>query len=150
MVDMKKLNYTQYGLSIYEIDGEEYAIAADEGQAHAAAKEYIQDSLWSFSAEFILNHNSKITVTRRLINVVVKVQQELCEDCNELFLGLIDDLDEFVDNAINSDGLGHFLAICDGEINDIYVFEQEVIDYITILEKLEVERMNEVLVFRIN
>jgi hypothetical protein len=150
MTDMQKLDYDFWGLSIYEIDGAEYAIANDEAEAVAAAKEYIKESLWAFNTKFILEHNSKIIVSERLTDAFVKMQQELCEECNEICLALIDDLDEFVQNAITSDGLGHFLSQYDGNQQDIYIFEQEIIDYIVILDELEVEKLNNVLVFRIN
>ena len=47
--------------------------------------------------------------------MVKSFQEKHCESANDTILALIDDLDEFVQDAISSDGRGHFLSSYDGE-----------------------------------
>lgn len=49
------------------------------------------------------------------------MQENCCESCNEFIRALIDGtcgIDEFVREAIMSDGRGHFIATYDGEENE--------------------------------
>lgn len=46
-------------------------------------------------------------------------QEKECEDCNEDLYNMIDDFDEFVDDAICSDGRGYFLARYDSDEHEI-------------------------------
>jgi hypothetical protein len=44
--------------------------------------------------------------------------QRSCENANGLVRALIDDMDEFIEDAINADGRGHFIAYYDGVENE--------------------------------
>jgi hypothetical protein len=48
----------------------------------------------------------------------IKEIQEKYEDGNQELLRLIDDIDDFVDDAVSSDGRGHFLSSYDGNENE--------------------------------
>lgn len=85
---------------------ESYMVLTDE-EADEKVKEYIKDSVWAFNSSFLAAH-SKVDEN------VFKTLQEQCESSNEAVLSLIDDFDHFVDDAILSDGRGHFLASYDG------------------------------------
>jgi predicted transcriptional regulator len=149
---IQKLDYDHYCLPIYEIEDCEYAIAKNEEETHKAAKEYIRDTLWSFNTEFILRYNSKVNVTDTVIEAFKKMQQELCEDCNEIVLAIIDDLDEFVKDAIDCDGLGHFLSSYDGNIQYLTELIMDKEDYDRLIAELGISSVDsiEVMLFRIN
>ena len=44
-----------------------------------------------------------------------RLRGDSCESCNEALLKLIDDFDDFVEQAISADGRAHFLNSYDGE-----------------------------------
>ena len=54
-----------------------------------------------------------------------QIQENICEGGNGLVKALISDIDEFVDDAINADGRGHFMSSYDGaeyEQDDLYIY----------------------------
>mgnify|MGYP003588465385 FL=1 len=101
---------------IQVVDGFEYLVLT-EGEADREAQAYIEDSLWAFNAEFILNicgldSSSNVTDSLR------EMQNGLCEECNGFLNALIDGtcgIDAFVEAAILADGRGHFLNTYEGE-----------------------------------
>ncbi len=105
----------------FELFGNEYKILTDE-EADKAAEESIEESLWAFNAEFILEH-SKIEVVGREYDEIVKafhkMQETLCESANALVKALVtdinDSIDDFVQAAVEADGRGHFISSYDGE-----------------------------------
>lgn len=105
----------------FELFGNEYRVLTDE-EADKAAEEYIEESLWAFNAEFILEH-SKIEVVGREYDEIVKafhkMQETLCESANALVKALVtdinDSIDDFVQAAVEADGRGHFISSYDGE-----------------------------------
>ena len=102
--------------------GANYA-ALTEKQADERAKEEILNSLWAFNADFIIQHcknyddmdqcefNSAVESLRH-------AQENCCENANGLVFALIDDMDEFVEDAINADGRGNFISRYDGVENE--------------------------------
>ena len=46
---------------------------------------------------------------------------EKCESSNEAVKSLIEDFDHFVDDAVLTDGRGHFLSSYDGEENEVKI-----------------------------
>ena len=96
--------------SYIDLDGENvnesYMVLTDE-EADEKVKEYIEDSAWTFNPSFLACH-SKASIE------VFKILSEQCESSNEAVLSLIDDFDHFVEDAIRSDGRGHFLNNYDG------------------------------------
>lgn len=106
-----------YGLSIYTDSDEEYAVGTEE-EVNAAAREYILETLWAFNAEFIYNHIPIIKYDRNekhTIAAIKMLQEKLCEDANEIVRLLLGDaLESFIEEAIDCDGIGHFLSPYDG------------------------------------
>lgn len=124
-IDIDRTTMEHWSLPVIEIDGYEYAVAEDEEEAIKAAEEYIRESVWAFNADFILRH-SFIGIGRsdKLIKALKQIQGELCEDANELMYSLVkDEWEDFVNDAIEADGIGHFLAPYDDqeqEISDLW------------------------------
>ena len=103
-----------------EIDGEDYLVLTDE-QADERCKEEIEEMVWAFSPSFLQAH------TGVAADAITKIQ-EMCEGANEPLTAMIKDFDYFVEDAINCDGRGHFLAGYDHEEN--YVTYNDTIYYI--------------------
>lgn len=103
-----KLTYDHYGLDIFEYDSIEYAIG-DDRDATQAATCYIKDSVWAFNSDFLQYHISALDSED-----IDNLRGDRCEDANSTLLKLIDDMDYFVNDAITSDGRGHFINSYDG------------------------------------
>jgi len=67
----------------------------------------MQDSVWTFRPEFIASH-TKAGATNGIIKAITALQ-ESCEDCNEDLKSLIENLDNFIEDAVSADGRGMFL-----------------------------------------
>jgi hypothetical protein len=117
--ELREEKYDHYGLKIFSCHGLEYAIGSDV-EAQKAVSEYIKQSLWAFNASFILCH-SKTGYNPELENCLKQMQGKLCESANSLVEALIEDLDEFIEDAIGADGRGHFLSSYDGNEEEIKV-----------------------------
>lgn len=89
----------------------DYLVYTDE-EANSAVNEYIKDNVWSFNADFIIEH-SKLPYDAK--EMVQNFQEQKCEDANETILALIEDTEKFIDDAIGLDGRGNFLNNYDGE-----------------------------------
>jgi hypothetical protein len=102
---------TYYGLKVHRTpSGREYAYGT-ENQANEAAREYIRESLWAFRPEFIARYVPE-SVSEKIITAVVESGYE---DSNEAIALLIGDkIGTFTDDAIATDGRGHFLSPYDG------------------------------------
>lgn len=98
-----------YTANEFEAEGRAYLVLTDE-EADAAAREYIETSLWAFNAGFLASNTG-------LPEEVFKAMQDRCEDANETFRKLVDecgDFDQLVSDAISSDGRGHYMNTYDG------------------------------------
>ena len=103
-------NYDHYGLQIFSIGSQEYAIGTDT-EADNACKENIKDSVWAFNAVFLASETG-------LPEEMFSFASEQCESANDAILKVIEQscgLDDFVNTAISYDGRGHFLSSYDGE-----------------------------------
>ena len=110
-------------ISIVETDcgtletyGGEFLVLTNE-EADAKAYEEIEESLWAFNADFIIDMCGFNGGEKSL----TAMQRESCEDCNEFIKAMIKGtctLDTFVQSAIESDGRGHFISGYDGEENE--------------------------------
>lgn len=100
--------------------GGEFSVMTEE-EREEKVKEHIRESLWAFNSWFILNHTKESINNNRVEKALKKMQEELCEDANELVYALIEDFDSFVEDAVNADGYGHFLSPYDGEENELVV-----------------------------
>lgn len=101
------------------IENGDYLVLTDE-EAQTRANEEIRNSLWAFNADFILNHNKRAIGFDRYewdaaVEALEDAQEKSCESLNGLCLALIDDIDEFVQDAIIADGRGHFISFYDGK-----------------------------------
>ena len=100
----------------FNANGAEYLVLTDE-EADERAKEYILESVWAFNADFIIEHSNALDFDEASKKVVEAIAEQ-CESGNEAMKKLIDDLDEFVSDAVSADGRGHFLSGYDGEENE--------------------------------
>ena len=82
--------------------------------ADKVAREYILEGVWAFNMWFLRDHFS-CELSDRAVKALEKVCSDLCEDANPLFLDLIKDHDAFVNDAIMTDGRGHFISHYDGQ-----------------------------------
>ena len=101
------------------IDNGDYLVLTDE-EANEKAEEEILNSLWAFNADFILQHCKNADSMDcyewdSAVEALRDAQVKSCESLNGLCRALIDDIDEFVEDAINADGRGHFISWYDGE-----------------------------------
>ena len=100
---------THYGLPIVIIDGDEYAVAVTEQEAFEACCENIESSLCYFKPSFLAEQ------TELPIEVFEALANASFED-NEVYKDLIErvtTIENFVQEAIDCDGMGHFLATYD-------------------------------------
>ena len=113
----------------YEIAGREYKVLTD-AEADEEAREEIEYSLWAFNPDFIIQHtefykNSTPNEDEDAIEALKLMQGKMCESANALVKALIRDMDEFVEDAIDADGRGHFISWYDGEeeeSGDFYIY----------------------------
>jgi hypothetical protein len=120
--ELREEKYDYYGLKIFSCRGLEYAIGSDEG-ATEACKEYIKQSLWAFNASFILSH-SKAGYSVEVEKSLKEMQGKLCESANDLVSALIQDIDEFIEDAIGADGRSSFLSSYDGNEEEIKIKDE--------------------------
>ncbi len=92
---------------------EDWICLSDE-EADERAEEYILDSVWAFNPSFLSYHTDTD-------EEVFKLLQDKCEGSNDAILRMIKDKDYFVEDAINSDGRGHFISFYDGEEHEQYI-----------------------------
>jgi len=111
--------YNNYGLRVFSSGSMEVAVG-DDDDAYDAASKSIKESLWTFKADFIGNH-TRIKLKLNAVNALEKVLGVLCESTNDLVENLIDNFDDFVEDAISADGRGHFLSTWDGEENEVEI-----------------------------
>lgn len=102
--------------------GAEYIVLTEE-QADARAKEEILNSLWAFNADFVISHCKNYDdmdqyEVESAIESLRHAQENCCENANGLVFALIDDIDEFVEDAIDADGRGNFISRYDGVENE--------------------------------
>ncbi len=116
--ELTKESYDLYELAVFSAYGMEYAVGTDE-ESQAAAEEAIKNSAWSFRPEFIASH-TKAGATNGMIKAITALQ-ESCEDCNEDLKSLIENLDDFIEDAVSADGRGMFLSPYDSEEQEIKI-----------------------------
>lgn len=116
---------------VEELDNEGYLVLTNE-EADEATKEYIKETIWAFNANFILEQCG-LDCSKYSIKSIQKIQED-CECANDFLLSLVEEtcgLDEFVEEAIKSDGRGHFLNTYDSEeyeetVNEVTYFIYQV------------------------
>lgn len=95
----------------YRAGRHEYLVLTDE-EADEEARKDIKESLWAFNTGFIIDHSKLPPEAEEMVKFF---QEEKSEGANETIKALIEDMDEFVSDAIAADGRGHFLSPYDGE-----------------------------------
>lgn len=100
----------------------EYLVLTDK-EADEKAQENILESLWAFNANFILKHTKNFKnmyniEKKAALDALKEAQAKSCESLNGLIFAMIDDINDFIDNAIEADGRGHFISWYDGEENE--------------------------------
>lgn len=101
----------------WDIEWWDYCIYTDE-EADEACKEDIKETAWAFNPDFIISH-SKVLNYDKWSYDILKAIQEQCESWNDAILKLIDDIDEFCDDAISSDWRWHFLSWYNWHENEV-------------------------------
>jgi len=107
----------------------EYRVLTD-AEADLAAREYILDSLWAFNTSFLVGFMAdeirEIRDRETLEKSLAKMQEYMCEDANPIIYALVKDkIEKLIQEAISSDGRGHFLAGYDCEEyeeNNYYIY----------------------------
>lgn len=105
-----------YGGTYSTISRDEYLVLTDD-EANEEVYKAIENSLWAFNAEFII----EITGLNSDVESLRTIQENSCEDCNDFIKAIIDGtcgMEYFVESAIESDGRGPFISYCDGEENE--------------------------------
>ena len=95
-------------------DGSEYLVLTDE-EADEQAKTEIKNNLWAFVPKFIIEHMAGVRYSESLEDAISQMQTSLCEKANDIIAAMVDDVEEFCDDAIAADGRGHFIAWYDGK-----------------------------------
>lgn len=94
-------------------DGSEWLVLTHE-EADDLAREEIENSLWAFNSDFIIDHleNQSLDNWERshCADALSEIQRHHCEGINPIIRALIGDIEDFVADAIASDGREHFLA----------------------------------------
>lgn len=108
--DVGRVNYAD---NIFTANGGEWLVVTDS-EATKACKEQLRDTLWAFSIDFIASH-SRMELSTRAKAAIVKMQSELCEDCNEIIACIVRSITALINDAIKADGRGHTLSGYDGE-----------------------------------
>ena len=122
-------NFLEVEVTDFEINNDEYilpngdsyfVLTDDEADEYATSE--IEDMLWAFNADFLASYTG-------LHKAVFDSLAEGYERSNEAIMALINNagsLDEFVQESIDADGRGHFVANYDGEEieleNDYYAY----------------------------
>lgn len=97
---------------IFRAYRDEYYLVLTDKEADQQVRIDIEDSLWAFKAEFIIDHSNLPSEAEEMVRFF---QEAKSEGANETIKALITDMDEFVEDAISADGRGHFLSHYDGE-----------------------------------
>ena len=87
-----------------------YLVLTDE-EATKKCKEYIKDTLWNFNPTFLQQF---IPLSEQALQHILFSENAI--PIIEKLLG--NQLDDFIESAINCDGRGHFLASYDGVENE--------------------------------
>ena len=115
--EIGKANITHQDDHYYTYGNEEYMVLTDD-EADDKVAEYIKETVWAFNPDFLASHSG-------IDREVFEKLQDSCETANDAIFKLIKDFDHFVEDAIRSDGRGHFWSGYDGNENeqgDFYLY----------------------------
>lgn len=114
-VEVSDISESRHDECLFESGREEYLVLTDD-EADQRARDQILDSVWAFNHSFLCSHSEAINEIPE--EDFQAMQGKLCEGFNKAVLAMIDDVDHFVNDAILSDGRGHFMSSYDGEENE--------------------------------
>ena len=128
-VEASEIETSSWDDDVLTYGNQEYLVLTDD-EADEKTAEEIKNSLWAFNADFIIQHCKNYESMdnyeyNAAIESLREAQGKQCESLNGLVYALIDNIDEFVTDAIIADGRGHFLSFYDGrenEENDFYIY----------------------------
>ncbi len=114
-----EVNVEEWDTNVFSSDelAGEYMILTDD-EADQSAREYILDSVWAFKPSFLANHSD-------VDEEIFEMLQDKCESANDVITNSIKDIDDFIEDAIISDGRGHFINNYDGseeELNNFFIY----------------------------
>jgi len=115
--ETRDIKPTERSKQMFEVAGREYLVLTDK-EADEHLHHYIKDTVWAFNPEFLEAHTG-------IDRDVFKLLQDKCEDSNDVILRLIIDFEGFCNDAVLSDGRGHFLNHYDGteeQSNDLFIY----------------------------
>lgn len=107
------------------IDNDSWEVMTYE-DAYETATEYIRESLFAFNLSFLQEHSEVLQKMDK--DSYKSYVSTVCESANEFVEACIDDFDSFVEDAINTDGIGHFLNSYDGNAYDTDDFSSLELD----------------------
>ena len=126
-------NLTQIDDNLFEHGRESYLVLTDK-EADQKVREYIEENIWSFNMSFLMDYVGdpfKFLSGKELIEVMnglQSCQERLCESFNPVARALVgNNFDSLVEDAISSDGRGHFLSPYDGveyEEGEYFIYMQ--------------------------
>ena len=90
----------------------EFFVTENQKETFEAVSEFCQETLFAFNEDFLAFHSytHKVDMTE-----AIRAVQPLCEDANPMLMAIIEDWQEFIEDAILADGAGHFLSPYDGQ-----------------------------------
>lgn len=121
-IDINRIDEVEEDGEYIAYNGIEYLVLTDN-EADEAAYESINDSVWAFNTDFIISHSDALDYdnpSRAFIEAI----QEQGKGGNEAMKRLINNFDDFVEEAIRVDGRGRFLSTYDSEELENYYNNQ--------------------------
>lgn len=109
-VEPSELSESRHDSNLIEYGREEFLVL-DDMESDQRTTEYILESLWAFRPEFLASHLKK-GIDQEVVELIQSNGK--CESNNSAIESLIEDMEHLIDDAIRSDGRGHFLASYDG------------------------------------
>lgn len=109
-------------MGYFQVGNDEYLVLTD-AEADKTASDYIAETVWAFNPAFLAGQTG-------LDEDIFKALQKKSESSNTAIMKLIKahmDWQEFVEDAVNADGRGHFIASYDGKENEhggFYIYQQ--------------------------
>lgn len=96
---------------VYSIGNREYFVLTQD-EMDFEVKSDIERLLWAFNPDFLARFIDGVDAQ----SIEAVQNTGICEDLNPLMLKLVgENLDKLVEEAVQTDGYGHFLAGYDGE-----------------------------------
>lgn len=112
-LEEKEDEITELSNNLFELGNQEYLVLTDE-EADKECTDYFKENVWAFNSSFIIGECGLDYSGEESLR---KMQRDSCENANDFILSLIEKtcgLESFIEEAIKTDGRGHFLSAYDG------------------------------------